>query len=121
MTTLLIHIKRKHSTSLQNYLNELNKASEEDVDPDWGFFIDLEHDNRTKSFRKERKERKEIEIQSHHHYHHHYHHHHHYDDKSESDSESESESESILTKATKMTNVGNALVIIGFIAYLILI
>jgi thymidylate kinase len=114
MTTLLIHIKNKHSTSLQNYLNELNKASEEDVDPDWGFFIDLEHDNRTKSFRKERKE-----IQSHHHHYHHHHHHHYYDDKCES--ESESESESILTKATKMTNVGNVLVIIGFIAYLILI
>lgn len=101
-----MHIQFKRSSSLQDYLNTLNKETSDDENSDdWGFFVDVEIDShkeklkfRHKNNQMQNENPKKI-----------IHHHHYYYDEPENNAEN------------TLIKYGNVLVFAGFLIYIMLI
>jgi len=102
----------KRSSSLQNYLDSLDKQSYSSDEDDWGFFVDMEHKSKPNAISIKKK----VNVN---HYHYHYHaddvNHHDRDNSTHHDKYKETD------EATSLMNYGNMLVIIGLAIYLFLI
>lgn len=97
-----MHIQFKRSSSLQDYLNTLNKETSDDENSDdWGFFVDVEiesHKEKLKFRQKNNDPPKKI-----------IHHHHYYYDEPENNAEN------------RLIKYGNMLVFAGFLIYIMLL
>ena len=96
-------MEKKRSSSLQNYLDNLDKQSFSSDEDEWGFFVDMEH--KSKNTNATTTMQKKININ-----HYHYHNYHNNDDKKyNKDAED-----------TTLACGGNILIFLVIVAYLFL-
>lgn len=112
-------MENKRSSSLQNYLDNLDKQSYSDEDEDdWGFFVDMEGKHKVATTKSNRITTTKKKININHYYYHHYYHDNTHNDNHHMHGNCKHEEND---EATTLMNYGNILVIVGIAIYLFLL